>query len=1504
MADLSQQLQIQKQINQVLSDRSKILKENGALLSKQLEISRALLEATAGKGLQEAEKAARKLGRTTRTLGQNVEQATDNLKDMDQQAKKSAEKIKRLEKRLIATGAAIGALKGLKIGFGMLTNVVGGAFRAVQSFVGSIFNIGKAIISIPFKIFGGLVDMAQGMGSPVFLQALEEVRATFGDIASGSGRALRNSAFEIKREFNSLTKSAGIMGPSFGRVFGYGQEGLAAALKFNAELATELGGSFAGMRDKIKGNFAELAIYRKGLGISAKAQATFMKQTEYAGGDYMKRFKSISSMAIQVGKDFGFSSKEVGITLGKMMEDVKNFGGFTDKQMVQMAVQAKRLGLELEALAGVAEGFDQYDEAAKSAGNLNRVFGMQVDSMKLFQEQDPVARIQQLQKAFKATGKDVSNFTRAQLSYLAANTKLSEADAKLVFSKKGLEMDYNDVQKATQKAKSKELSQAKVLLKLSRQIERVFGSGGKKYKGFFDAFAAGFGRGVIQSREFRKVLRNINRSLKIVERFGYRVGRSFVKNFPGVKDFLGALADFFNPRKLRPAVREMSREIDKFFKALRPGNEKEAFEQFGKNAMGILKKYFGGKGEGLELMRKSFDTITTIIGNLKLIIAEKLVSNAAKGLEGMTDAMISFLDGGANFGAVGDKAADIFGERFGANGQKLLETFGNELIPALKRAAPVFLRFASEMMSMIRKFISDNRDLVIKGVAETLSLIWDLKMGVWKYLIVNEPGIAAAMAGILFGPSIVGAGIGALGTMITTKIVPRLAGKLAAAGVGEQLLSGLFSNTDSVAGFNFWDAATNPAKQGGGFFTKLKGSLGRGFGLVKGLFNKGSRAASVSGISSGMKAALPALKKAGLVGAVVTAGLAGKEAYDTFKKTGSFGRAASKFGTSVVSSLTFGLFDAEKAFDTKGYVDRLATRHAAAAKQLNEKFDADYKQVFDGVKKGFDEQSNSLLESQTELEKKIIRIRKAGDKEGAATLQAYADHLQSTRNAITAAKSEADDTFKKLKTQNEQLGAALSAVQEELKNDEGFGDIYDDHVDILEKDLSAAAIKTLEAKGLIKSRSEGILKLDGDKKKEIIRTLESMQKTDHEIKNAADSLSRKAISEGEMALLSMSRDKLLESVKILEKNNQDSSEARAAVEKQIKLAAIKKAMTDKDIVGLSWSESDMQRYGIEGAYAMAIKAMKKGGNSKGIAALEEAIQNMVDSDVEAAFKDIDVKDPEEEKLSQLEAAKVTLDRIKELENVPDELTRLRDKLAGMDTTQLKYMALDVATAAGEIGVAINQAIVDQGLDQFEAAPISSSLEELLTSTKSMTETILAVHNTKLPSDADRSKNLAQILKGLDEIIGLGVGLSFYGPNPDISGTLSMIGDVQTITDNLTHAVPANLGAKVKGAADAIAAAKTMLASIAKVGKSVKGTVDLVRAINSGGTLTVTNESKAEPINVTIQLNVSAKHLAQSLVQVKGISKSSDQLMTTAYVMGRGNNPVKIDRSKDVFGLIS
>ena len=129
----------------------------------------------------------------------------------------------------IAAGAAVGAMNGFKGAIG----TIGSLGQAAMRVAGTIFNIGKAVLSIPFKILNGLVGMASkaGGGAPVLRQAWEDVRETFGSLEKATGGALYNGFKKMRKE----AKSLGGTGVSLRRIYGRGKEGLAKAAKDTAE---------------------------------------------------------------------------------------------------------------------------------------------------------------------------------------------------------------------------------------------------------------------------------------------------------------------------------------------------------------------------------------------------------------------------------------------------------------------------------------------------------------------------------------------------------------------------------------------------------------------------------------------------------------------------------------------------------------------------------------------------------------------------------------------------------------------------------------------------------------------------------------------------------------------------------------------------------------------------------------------------------------------------------------------------------------------------------------------------------------------------------------------------------------------------------------------------------------------------------------------------------------------------------------------------------------------
>ena len=337
-------------------------------------------------------------------------------------------------------------------------------------------------------------------------------------------------------------------------------------------------------------------MYRKGLGMTADQQAMMLQQASMAGKDPVAEMNKFASMAINMGEQFGVNAKVVGKSMAAMSADVANFGQLSVKELGKAAIYASKLGIEAKELQGVISKFDNFEDAAKGAGEMAQAFGMNVDAMELMNAQNPAERLSMLQKSFKETGKSVEDMSRQELKMLASQSGLSEEAAKLAFSQKGMSMNYDDISKAGDKSEKKQLSQAEAMDKLAGSIQKMTkGGGGGGFKGFFDAFLQGFGDGIKKSKEFRAVMKNIRKSLKVVFQAGKKIGKMFMKMFPGMQQFMKGLKNLFSPKKFKSMMGDVTKVFKKFFGDLKK-DPKKATETFIKGIKKAFGKFFGKQG--------------------------------------------------------------------------------------------------------------------------------------------------------------------------------------------------------------------------------------------------------------------------------------------------------------------------------------------------------------------------------------------------------------------------------------------------------------------------------------------------------------------------------------------------------------------------------------------------------------------------------------------------------------------------------------------------------------------------------------------------------------------------------------------------------------------------------------------------------------------------------------------------------------------------------------------
>mgnify|MGYP001608402973 FL=1 len=615
-----------------------------------------------------------------------------------------------------ATGVA--ALSGFVQGIRNVISLGKGVTGFFSSFIEGAGSIAASIIAIPFKMFNALVDTAAaaGGGANELAQALEDLRKEFGSFAEPSAKAIIDT-----------TKNLGdfaATGLSAYRVFGT----VAEQLVLMTKLATALGSSFEASKDQIAKMGMAFPAFQKGLGLSDEAMKGMVDRAKTMGESIEKTFIDVTKQSTELGKAFGISQKIIARDMGKAIKDVKHFGSVSIKDIGAAVVYTQKLGIALDKITGTLEAFETLDSASENAAKLGQSFGISVDAFQMMEEQDPAKQLDMLRKSMKDAGVDASTFSRQQTKLLATTLHLDEETAKLAFSQENQGLSLDEIKKKSESAQKKTMTQAEAMGKLADSIERMVKSGGGQEGGFFEQFFKGFLGGIQASKEFREIIWNIKKSLQLVYFEGVRLGKAFVEMFPGVKQFLQGIADFFQPQKFKTLVAGVVNIFKDWMKGLTDPNGKASFSGLMDKLKEKFFDFFDGQSSSGKKMLDGFKTIVKTIGK---ILAEGIKWAADKATEGVKF-IIDLLTGKVNLSAMGGAAGGGLGF--------LMEVIG-PIGEALKHAWTVL---KDPMRELVKTLFGKLKDLLMS----------DEVLGMIKPAL---PWIALALFGPAFGRALLGA---------------------------------------------------------------------------------------------------------------------------------------------------------------------------------------------------------------------------------------------------------------------------------------------------------------------------------------------------------------------------------------------------------------------------------------------------------------------------------------------------------------------------------------------------------------------------------------------------------------------------------------------------------------------------------------------------------------------------------------------------------------------------
>lgn len=606
MALSKEQLTIAEQFVKAMQAISTYAEKTDAALKSQAESMKQVSEGFAAPDTKQfnsqLSEASAKIKELVDTLTNMSKSGIEAFGGMSKGSKAASKSMVEYAKKVAYSTAAV---SGLKQGLKNVVAVLQSAGSLATGFVDSIWEIGKAIVAIPFKMFKGLLDIANGVsGANELAVAMENLREQFGAFTGPTSKAVIDLSVSLKGFSDT--------GLSAWRVFG----NLAQRIEEFTKLATAMGASFDNVRKEFVENGGALLAYQKGLGLAEEDMKTFADRSISMGEKMGDGLKDVTKYADSMGKAFGMDAKVISRSMVKAAADVKHFGNSTVKELSIAVAYSKKLGVELDKILGVMDAFETFDSAAESAAKLSQSFGVQVDAFKMMEAQNPAEQIEMLRDQMKAAGQDASTFNRQQLKLLSSTTGLDEATARQVFSQKNQGKSLQEIQAQAGKAEKKTLTQAEAMEKLADSIKRLVQSGGGNQGGFFDRFFKGFLGGIQSSKEFQSIILNINRALMKVEMIGVQLGRTFVKAFPGVKDFFDGISEFFGGGNIEKMFSGFTRDLSWFFKEVHEG--RFSFGELMKKLQADFFDFFDSKTrtgkKTVDGLKEFFHTFVGILG--------------------------------------------------------------------------------------------------------------------------------------------------------------------------------------------------------------------------------------------------------------------------------------------------------------------------------------------------------------------------------------------------------------------------------------------------------------------------------------------------------------------------------------------------------------------------------------------------------------------------------------------------------------------------------------------------------------------------------------------------------------------------------------------------------------------------------------------------------------------------------------------------------------------------
>lgn len=225
--------------------------------------------------------------------------------------------------------------------------------------------------------------------------------------ATGAGSELVDQAYDVADAVNSSGLSM--------------KSAFAATQALRMEMSSF---TLAGVGDTTQLAATSAELEKLGVSLSTSAQ----------NSDYLTRQMGMTADQAKTAlNDQARFAMSIGVAPGKMAEDFAKagpqlavYGKNAGKVFEGLALQSKQLGVEMGSLLSITEQFDTFESAADAAGQLNAALGGQfLDAMQMHNATEE-ERIQLMQQAIAASGKDFDSMGKYEKKMVAASLGIND----------------------------------------------------------------------------------------------------------------------------------------------------------------------------------------------------------------------------------------------------------------------------------------------------------------------------------------------------------------------------------------------------------------------------------------------------------------------------------------------------------------------------------------------------------------------------------------------------------------------------------------------------------------------------------------------------------------------------------------------------------------------------------------------------------------------------------------------------------------------------------------------------------------------------------------------------------------------------------------------------------------------------------------------------------------------------------------------------------------------